>query len=106
MIRTVKQTRVKTVPRTGFKRDLSFHLRLMHKTRKNFRTPKIAISLLGEQELQDSGLKRAKAVAVKRNGQSQRQAPAFREVQVTGTNSRKGMHQDFILMVMPKCRPG
>ena len=31
---------------------------------KNFRTPKIAISLLGEQELQDSGLKRAKAMAM------------------------------------------
>jgi len=52
--------------------------------------------------LQDSGLKRAKAVAMKRNGQSQRQAPAFREVQVTGTNSGEGMHRDFIQMISPK----
>ena len=37
---------------------------------RNFRTLKIAISLLGEQELQDSGLKRAKAVTMKRSVQN------------------------------------
>ena len=80
-------------------------------------TPKIAVSLLGEQELQGSGLKpffwnpskalaikRAKAVAIKRaksvalkrrlGKQSQRQVPktpalVSREVQVYGANSRR-----------------
>jgi len=37
---------------------------------RNFRTLEIAISLLGEQELQDSGLKRAKAVTMKRSVQN------------------------------------
>ena len=72
---------------------------------KNFRTPKITISLLGEQELQDSGhLKRVKAMAIKRSKRSQRRTPALREIQVTGTNSKIGMHQDFFQMVMPKFR--
>ena len=35
-------------------------------------------------------------MAMKRDEQSQRQVPAFRGVQINGTNSRKGVRQDFI----------
>jgi len=55
--------------------------------------------------LQDPDLKRVKAMAIKRSKRHQRHTPAFREVQVTGTSSRVGTHQDFIQMVMPKVRP-
>ena len=52
-----KQTRFKTMIHTGFERSLILHLRLTHKARRDSDTEKIAISLLNEQELQNSGPK-------------------------------------------------
>ena len=88
--------------------------------REKLQTPKIAISLLNKQRVARFGSENFspiwnsfKSMALKRelHEQSPRQVPrtsvpAFREVQIDGTNSRKGMHQDFIQMVMPRCKPG